>query len=92
MQSKDRFDQIDFRLDRLVGAVLTLADSVSFVRDDLTQLKDIFQKQVVVAQEHHTWLEEIKTVCQQQAETARQQSDTIERIITYLLPSESPKP
>jgi hypothetical protein len=29
MQNRDRFDQIDFRLDRLVGAVLTLAEAVN---------------------------------------------------------------
>jgi hypothetical protein len=49
MQSKDRFDQIDFRLDRLVGAVLTLAETVSFVKDDLTHLKAVVQQQVLFA-------------------------------------------
>jgi hypothetical protein len=91
MQSNDRFDQIDFRLDRLVGAVLTLTDTVSFVKDDLTQLKGIVQQQLLVAQEHNTWLGELKAVCQQQADTARRQSDTIERIITHLLPPQDPK-
>ncbi|MEN9222144.1 MAG: hypothetical protein Q6M04_06875 [Thermostichus sp. BF3_bins_97] len=91
MQSNDRFDQIDFRLDRLVGAVLTLTDTVSFVKDDLTHLKGIVQQQLLVAQEHNTWLGELKAVCQQQADTARRQSDTIERIITHLLPPQDPK-
>ncbi|MCJ2542127.1 hypothetical protein [Thermostichus vulcanus] len=92
MQSNDRFDQIDFRLDRLVGAVLTLTETVSFVKDDLTNLKGIVQQQLMVTQEHSNWLGELKQICQQQAETARRQSDTVERIITYLLPSETPKP
>ena len=38
MQTRDRFDQIDFRLDRLVGAVLTLVEAVSSIKDDLSQL------------------------------------------------------
>lgn len=91
MQSKDRFDQIDFRLDRLVGAVLTLAESVSFVKDDLTHLKAVVQQQVLISQEQSTWLGELKAICQQQADTARRQSETIERIIAHLLPAQDPK-
>lgn len=85
MKSNDRFDQIDFRLDRLVGAVLTLTETVSFVKDDLTNLKGIVQQQLMVTQEYSNWLGELKQVCQQQAETARQQSQTVDRVITYLL-------
>lgn len=91
MQSNDRFDQIDFRLDRLVGAVLTLTETVSFVKDDLTNLKGIVQQQLMVTQEYRNWLGELKQVCQQQAETARQQSQTVDRVITYLL-SAQPEP
>ncbi|MEN9203616.1 MAG: hypothetical protein Q6J46_03785 [Thermostichus sp. DG02_2_bins_29] len=98
MQNKERFDQIDFRLDRLVSAVLTLTDSMNLIRDDLAKLKDIVQRQVLAAQEHHAWIEQFKLICQQQADTARQQSNTIEYLITYLitgttgLPNFSPSP
>ncbi|MCF2972054.1 hypothetical protein L1047_12695 [Synechococcus sp. Nb3U1] len=76
IQSNDRFDQIDFRLDRLVGAVLTLTETISLVKDDLTNLKETVQQQLMVAQEHSNWLSELKQVCYQQAETARQQAET----------------
>ena len=92
MQDKDRLDQIDFRLDRLVGAVLTLAESVSFIKDDLSHLKGIVQQQAQMTQEHTAWLGELKAVCQQQAETARRQAETVERLIAHLLPAQDLKP
>ena len=91
MHSKDRFDQIDFRLDRLVGAVLTLAETVSFVKDDLSHLKGIVQQQVLMTQEQTAWLEELKAVCQQQAETARRQAETVDRLIAHLLSAQDPR-
>ncbi len=91
MQSKDRFDQVDFRLDRLVGAVLTLAETVSFVNEELSHLKGILQQQVLITQEQTAWLRELKAVCQQQAETAHCQAETVDRLIAHLLLAQDPK-
>ncbi|MFS8885260.1 hypothetical protein [Synechococcus sp. H70.2] len=91
MQSKDRFDQIDFRLDRLVGAVLTLAESVSSIKDDLSYLKGIVQQQVLMTQEQTACLGELKVLCQQQAETARRQAETVDRLIAHLLSAQDPR-
>ena len=92
MQSRDRLDQIDFRLDRLVGAVLTLAEAVNLIKDDLSHLKGIVQQQVLMTQEQTAWLGELKAVCQQQAETARRQAETVERLIAHLSPAQDLKP
>ncbi|MGQ9838870.1 MAG: hypothetical protein ACUVRV_13130 [Cyanobacteriota bacterium] len=91
MQNENRFDQIDFRLDRLVGAVLTLTETVSFLKDELMDLRGAFEQQLVLAQEHRSWLNEMKQICQQQSETAHRQAETLDRIITHFLSFESPK-
>ncbi|MFS8899755.1 hypothetical protein NW817_11385 [Synechococcus sp. H65.1] len=86
MQSKDRFDQIDFRLDR------PLAESVIFIKDDLSYLmKGIVQQQVLMTQEQTAWLGELKAVCQHQAETARRQAETVDRLIAHLLSAQDPR-
>lgn len=92
MQNDNRFDQIDFRLDRLVGAVLTLTETVSFIKDEVMDLRAAFERQLAVAKEHMSWLSEMKQICHQQEETAHRQAETIDRIINHLLSSQSPKP
>jgi methyl-accepting chemotaxis protein len=71
--------------------VLTLVEAVSSIKDDLSQLKDIVQQQARMTQEHSAWLEGVKAVCQQQAETARCQAETVERLIAHFLLAQQPK-